>query len=93
MDNLELYRLIKKTSSEFHTNGIFFVSPYNLKEFTSGLGIKDAENGVEAHIVTDGYLVIDAHDLECFCEDIDEVIKALDEDMNEIRLLQYMKKK
>lgn len=85
MGDLELYRLIKKTASEFHDDGIFFVAPWSLKEFTCGLGIKDSENGVEAHIVTDGYLAIDAHDLEYFCEDIDAVIKALDEDFNEFR--------
>lgn len=85
MSDLGLYRLIKSTASEFHDDGIFFVAPWSLKEFTCGLGIKDAENGVEAHIVTDGYLAIDAHDLEYFCEDIDEVINALNEDFNEFR--------
>lgn len=85
MGDLGLYRLIKRTASEFHDDGIFFVAPWNLKEFTKGLEIKDAENGVEAHIVTDGYLAIDAHDLEYFCEDIDAVIKALYEDINEFR--------
>jgi len=57
-----------------------------LKDFTIGLGIKDAENGgIEAHIVTDGYLAIDSNELEYFCENIEEVIKALNEDFNEFR--------
>jgi hypothetical protein len=82
MSDLELYRLIKKNASEFHDDGIFFIAPWDLEEFTRGLGIKDAENGVEAHIVTDGYLAIDAHNLEYNCEDIDGVINALIEDFN-----------
>jgi hypothetical protein len=52
-------------------------------EFATKLGIKDCEYYVPCFIVSDGDFGIDAHNLECFCDDIDSVINALIQEIGE----------
>lgn len=83
MSDLDLYRLILRYCSEYHEDGIFFIAPWDLKDFVQYLGIKDSENGVPATITTDGFLAVDTHEFESwFEEDIEEIIKRLNEDIN-----------
>ena len=84
MTDLELYRLIRGCCNEYHEDGIFFIPPWELKDFTVGLSIRDSENAIPATITTDGYLAIDTHDMEyMFEEDIEKIIRTLYSDLNE----------
>lgn len=81
--DLELYNLIKDYCFEFHNDGIFIVKSYDIGEFATKLGIKDCEYYVPCFIVSNGDFGIDAHNLECFCDDIDSVINALIQEIGE----------
>lgn len=82
MTDLELYALIKENTSEYHSDGIFFISPYNAEDFLKGLGIKDSEDEIECHVTCNGYLVFDMHDFESkFETDIEKVINILYKDI------------
>lgn len=82
MTDLELYILIKDNATEYHKDGMFFIPPYNAQGFLSGLGIKDAEGGVECQVVGDGYLAFDTHDFDNrFETDIERVIEILNKDI------------
>lgn len=84
MSDLDLYRLIYKNCTEYHEDGIFFVPPWSIKDFTNGLCIKDSEDAISATITTNGYLAVDTHDLEGrFDEDIETIITKLFVDINE----------
>lgn len=83
MTDLGLYRLISKYASEFHSDGIFFIAPWDLKEFVTALGIRDAEEGIECRIVTDGYIALDIANFEGKCDDYEELRAALIADFNE----------
>lgn len=84
MSDLDLYRLIYKNCTEYHEDGIFFVPPWSIKDFTNGLCIKDSEDAISATITTNGYLAVDTHDLEGrFDEDIEAIITKLFVDINE----------
>ena len=90
MSDLDLYRLILRSCDEYHDDGIFFVPPWEIKDFATGLCIKDSEDAIPATITTNGYLAVDTHDLEGkFEEDIEEVIKRLNEDINEYSVNKY----
>lgn len=82
MTDLELYQLIKENTNEFHEDGMFFVPAYAAKDFLYGLGIRDAEDGIDCRVVTDGCLVFDMHDFESkFETDIEKVIEMLNKDI------------
>ena len=82
MTDLELYDLIKENTSEYHSDGLFFIPPYNAEDFLCGLEIKDGEGGVECHVVGDGYLAFDTNDFESrFETDIKKVINILYKDI------------
>lgn len=82
MTDLELYDLIKENTSEYHSDGMFFIPPYNAEDFLCGLEIKDGEGGVECHVVGDGYLAFDTNDFESrFETDIKKVINILYKDI------------
>lgn len=83
MTDLRLYRLLKKYCFEVHTDGICFIKSYNIGDFSVDLGVTDSEYGVPVTIVSNGDFALDAHDLEHYCEDIDEVIDAIIEEMGE----------
>lgn len=80
MSDLKLYRLIRDCTSEFHSDGIFFIPPWNIKEFVTELGIRDAEEGIECNVVTDGYLAFNLENFESKCEDYEELRDALMDD-------------
>lgn len=82
MTDLELYHIIKDNATEYNKDGMFFIPPYNAQEFLHGLEIRDAEGGVECHVVGDGYLAFDTHDFEDrFETDIEKVIELLNKDI------------
>lgn len=84
MSDLDLYRLIFRCCNEYHEDGIFFVPPWSIKDFTTGLCIKDSEDAIPATITTNGYLAVDTHDFEGrFDEDIEAIITKLFVDINE----------
>jgi len=82
MTDLELYHIIKDNATEYHKDGMFFIPPYNAGDFLCSLGIKDAEDGIDCRVVTDGCLVFDMHDFESrFETDIEKVIEMLNKDI------------
>lgn len=82
MTELELYDLIKENTSEYHSDGMFFIPPYNAEDFLKGLGIKDSEDEIECHVTCNGYLAFDMHDFESrFETTIEKVISILYKDI------------
>lgn len=83
MTDLQLYRLLKKYCFEVHMDGMCFIRSYNIGDFAISLGVTDSENRIPVTIISNGDFAIDVHDLEHYCDDIDELVKAIIEDFGE----------